>query len=114
MPHFLIDCSDSIFILHSEEEIIENVHRAARSTKLFNENDIKVRVNSFNKYTTGNKVEDFIHVFSHIMEGRSDEQKAILSKTIVQGLLLLLPTVPNIGANVIEFKNANYCNRNKI
>jgi 5-carboxymethyl-2-hydroxymuconate isomerase len=114
MPHFLVDCSESIFKLHSEEEVIEQVHLAAKSTELFNENDIKVRVTAFKKYTTGNKVEDFIHVFSHIMEGRSDEQKGNLSKTIVQELLSLFPTVPNIGANVIEFENANYCNRNKI
>lgn len=114
MPHFLVDCSASIFKLHPEEDIIKQVHLAARSTELFNENDIKVRVNSFKKYTTGNRTEDFIHVFSHIMEGRSDEQKAHLSKTIVQELLLLFPAVPNIGSNVIEFEYANYCNRNKL
>ena len=48
------------------------------------------------------------------MEGRSNEQKAGLSRKIVQGLTSLFPTVPNIGANVIEFENANYCNRNKL
>ena len=114
MPHFLVDCSESIFILHTEEEVIETVHLAAKSTELFNENDIKVRVNSFKKYSTGNKIEDFIHVFAHIMEGRSNEKKAELSRKIVQALTALLPTVPNIGANIIEFENANYCNRNKL
>ena len=114
MPHFLIDCSESIFILHSEEQIIEQVHLAAKSTELFNENDIKVRVNSFKKYSTGNKIENFIHVFANIMEGRSDEQKADLTKIIVQELTSMFPTVPNIGANIIEFENANYCNRNML
>ncbi len=112
MPHFLVDCSESIFKLHSEENIIEKVHLAAKSTELFNENDIKVRVNSFKKYSTGNKVEDFIHVFSHIMEGRTSEQKLNLSKNIVQVLTSMFPNVPNIGSNVIEFKNENYYNRN--
>ena len=114
MPHFLVDCSESIFILHTEEEIIEQVHLAAKSTELFNENDIKVRVNSFKKYSTGNKIEDFIHVFGNIMEGRSDEQKADLTKIIVQELTSMFPTVPNIGANIIEFEYANYCNRNML
>jgi len=114
MPHFFLYCSESIFKLHSEEEIIEKVHSASKSTELFNENDIKVRVNSFKKYSTGNKIEDFIHAFSHIMEGRNNEKKADLSRKIVQGLTSLFPTVPNIGANVIEFENANYCNRNKL
>ena len=114
MPHFLIDCSESIFVLHSEEQIIEQVHLAAKSTELFNENDIKVRVNSFKKYSTGNKIENFIHVFANIMEGRSNEQKADLTKKIVQELTSMFPTVPNIGANIIEFENANYCNRNML
>jgi 5-carboxymethyl-2-hydroxymuconate isomerase len=114
MPHFLVDCSESIFKFHSEEEIIEQVHSAAKSTELFNKNDIKVRVNSYDKYSTGNKIEDFIHVFSHIMEGRSNEQKSDLSRKIVKGLTSLFPSVPNIGANVIEFENANYFNRNML
>ena len=114
MPHFLIDCSETIFELHTEAEIIDKVHLAAKSTELFNENDIKVRVNSFKKYSTGNKIEDFIHVFAHIMEGRSSEQKLGLSKKIVQTLTSMFPNVPNIGANVIEFENENYYNRNML
>ncbi|NOY84519.1 MAG: 5-carboxymethyl-2-hydroxymuconate Delta-isomerase [Nitrospirae bacterium] len=114
MPHFLVDCSESIFEFHAEDKIIKQVHLAAKSTGLFDENDIKVRVNSFKKYSTGNKIEDFIHVFSHIMEGRSNEQKENLSRKIVQRLTSLFPAVPNIGSNVTEFRNADYCNRNRL
>lgn len=114
MPHFLVDCSESIFKLHTEEKVIEQVHLAAKSTELFNENDIKVRVSSFKKYSTGNKIEDFIHVFAHIMEGRSGDQQLDLSKKIVQTLTSIFPGVPNIGANVIELKNENYYNRNML
>lgn len=114
MPHFIVDCSESIFESHPEEKIIKQVHLAAKSTELFNEHDIKVRVNSFEKYSTGNKVENFIHVFSHIMEGRTHEQKLDLSKNIVKTLTSLFPDVPNIGSNVIEFKNDNYYNKNML
>ena len=114
MPHFVTDCSENIFKLHPEENIIENIHLAAKSTGLFSEHDIKVRVRSFKKYSTGNKIVDFIHVFAYIMEGRTDEQKLDLSKNIVQGLISIFPTVPNIGANIIEFENSNYFNRNML
>ena len=114
MPHFITDCSESIFKLRPEESIIENIHLAAKSTGLFSEHDIKVRVHSFNKYSTGNNAVDFIHVFAHIMEGRTDEQKLNLSKIIVQGLVSIFPTVPNIGTNIIEFENSNYFNRNML
>ena len=46
MPHFIIDCSKDILKLHSEDEIIKQVHLSAVSTKLFNRNDIKVRINA--------------------------------------------------------------------
>ena len=58
MPHFVIDCSESILDCHSEEQIIEQVHIVADSTKLFEEGDIKVRVNPFKKYAVGNKREN--------------------------------------------------------
>jgi 5-carboxymethyl-2-hydroxymuconate isomerase len=114
MPHFIIDCSKSILKLHSAEEIIEQVHISAVSTQLFNKNDVKVRVNFFEKYSTGDKKEDFIHVFANIMEGRSIEQKANLSKTIVKDLASMFPLVPNIGTNVIEFERATYFNKNML
>ena len=114
MPHFIIDCSESILKSHSEEEIIEQVHISAVSTKLFNKNDVKVRVNFFKKYSTGDKKEDFIHVFANIMEGRTIKQKANLSKTIVKDLAFMFPTVPNIGTNVIEFEKTTYFNKNML
>ncbi len=55
MPHFIIDCSENILKSHSQEEIIKQVHTSALSTKLFHKNDLKVRLNLFEKYTTGDK-----------------------------------------------------------
>ena len=114
MPHFIIDCSENILKSHSQDEIIKQVQISAISTKLFHKNDVKVRVNSFEKYLTGNKKEDFIHVFANIMEGRSIEQKLNLSKTIVNDLSLMFPSVPHIGTNVIEFERATYFNKNML
>ncbi|MCF6309334.1 MAG: 5-carboxymethyl-2-hydroxymuconate Delta-isomerase [Sulfurimonas sp.] len=114
MPHFIIDCSENILKLHSQEQIIDQVHISAVSTGLFNKNDVKVRVNFFQKYSTGDKKEDFIHVFANIMEGRTIEQKANLSKTIVKDLSSMFPLVPHIGTNVIEFERATYFNKNML
>ena len=114
MPHFIIDCSEGILKSHSEEEIIKQVHSSAISSELFHKNDVKVRVNFFKKYSTGDKKEDFIHVFANIMEGRTIEQKLNLSKTIVKDLASMFPLVPNIGTNVIEFEKASYFNKNML
>tara|TARA_B100000767_G_C19665787_1_gene493037 strand:- start:372 stop:716 length:345 start_codon:yes stop_codon:yes gene_type:complete len=111
MPHFVIDCSKSILKSHSEDYIIEQIHLVAKSTKLFAESDIKVRVNGFEKYLVGNKREDFIHVFAHIMQGRTTEQKAHLSKLMVTKLVSLFPEIMNIAININDFEKATYCNR---
>ncbi len=111
MPHFIVDCSQSILQSQTEEQINACVHRAANSTNLFDEGDIKVRVNPFTIYSVGNKRDAFIHVFASIMEGRSIEQRADLSRLIVSELVSMFPNVPNIAINVAEFERATYCNR---
>jgi 5-carboxymethyl-2-hydroxymuconate isomerase len=114
MPHFVVDCSQEILSTHSEQEIIVKLHMLANESKLFDENDIKVRVNSFTTYSVGNQKQNFIHVFSHIMQGRTTEQKAQLSKTFVTKLSEMFPQVSNIAMNVSEFEKATYCNKNII
>jgi 5-carboxymethyl-2-hydroxymuconate isomerase len=114
MPHFVVDCSESILSIHDENTINEQIHIVAASTKLFDERDIKVRVNPFKTYIVGNIKEDFIHVFSNIMEGRTTEQKAILSKNIVTKLAEMFPHISNIAINIRDFEKATYCNKNMI
>jgi 5-carboxymethyl-2-hydroxymuconate isomerase len=111
MPHFVVDCSESILSIYDENAINEQIHTVANSTGLFDESEIKVRVNPFQTYTVGNRKEDFIHVFSNIMEGRSTEQKAKLSRVIVERLAEMFPQVRNIAVNVREFEKATYCNK---
>jgi len=105
---------ESVLNLHNEEFIIEQVHLVVNATGLFKEGDIKVRLNPFQKYTVGNKREGFIHVFAHIMQGRTTEQKANLSKVVVSKLIALFPETPNIAMNVDDFEKATYCNRTMI
>lgn len=111
MPHFVMDCSESVLKSHDEEYIIEQIYLVANATGLFDANDIKVRLNPFKKFSVGNKCEDFIHVFAHIMQGRTTEQKANLSKQMVTKLVALFPDIPNVAMNVSDFEKATYCNR---
>ncbi len=114
MPHFILDCSESVLETHPEVEILKQVHLVVNSTKLFDEGDIKVRVNPFKTYLVGGKKDDFIHVFSYIMEGRSTEQKADLSKKVVQKLTSMFPKISKIAMNVYDFEKATYWNRDSL
>lgn len=114
MPHFILDCSENVLRRRTADEIMQEVFDAALSTGLFAGSEIKVRINPFTYYNNGNSLDDFIHVFSYIMEGRTDEQKGNLSKVIVTKLNALLPEVSVISINVQEFEKSNYFNKTMI
>lgn len=114
MPHFVIDCSENIIALKSPKEIIQKVYDTAESTALFDKGDIKVRINLFKYYNTGNSKNDFIHIFANIMEGRTVTQKSNLSKRIVRELKLMFPNIPIISINIRDFEKATYCNKTMV
>ena len=89
MPHFIIHCSKSILSQVSGEKLISEVHSAAFASNLFSKNgagQIKVRISAFEQSLIGGQQQDFIHVFAHIMEGRTEEQKNELSHLVVREL----------------------------
>ncbi|MCD0471954.1 5-carboxymethyl-2-hydroxymuconate Delta-isomerase [Flavobacterium sp. JAS] len=114
MPHFVIDCSENVIRLKSADDIMQEVFNAALSTELFIPSEIKVRINPFSYYNNGNSLNDFIHVFGYILEGRNTDQKAQLSKAIVSKLNATLPEVPVISINIKDFEKASYFNKSMI
>ncbi|KIQ22347.1 5-carboxymethyl-2-hydroxymuconate isomerase [Flavobacterium sp. MEB061] len=114
MPHFIIDCSENVIRMRSADEIMQEVFDAALSTDLFIASEIKVRINPFSYYNNGNSLDDFIHVFGYIMEGRNTDQKSKLSKAIVTKLNEILPEVPVISINIKDFEKASYFNKTMI
>ncbi|KUJ60896.1 5-carboxymethyl-2-hydroxymuconate isomerase [Flavobacteriaceae bacterium CRH] len=114
MPNFIIDCSENVIRLKSADEIMKEVFDSALETDLFTASEIKVRINPFSYYNNGNSLDDFIHVFAYIMEGRNTEQKNKISKGIVTKLAKILPEVPAITINIMDFEKATYFNKNMI
>jgi 5-carboxymethyl-2-hydroxymuconate isomerase len=111
MPHFVIDCSENIIQQKSPHEIMQAVYDVAEATGLFAVGDIKVRLSPYQYFQLGAGNTDFIHVFGNIMEGRTTEQKANLSKKIIQRLNELFPDLSNLSINIREFEKATYCNK---
>lgn len=111
MPHFIIDCSENIIQQKSPDEIMQPIYDAAEATGLFAVNDIKVRLRPFQYFKLGEDKKDFIHIFGNIMEGRSTEQKANLSKKIIERLNEMFPDISILSINIIEFEKATYKNK---
>lgn len=111
MPHFIIDCSENIIQQRSPDEIMQAVYDAAEGTGLFAENDIKVRLRPYEYFKLGEDKKDFIHIFGNIMEGRSTEQKADLSRKIIERLAEMFPDIAILSINIREFEKATYSNK---
>ena len=114
MPHFILDCSENILKLQEPRKVLEAVFETAFSTGLFDRDDIKVRLNPFKHSLVQSAEADFIHVFGNIMEGRTDAQKANLSKAIVTTLNSLFREVPIISINIRDFEKASYFNKSML
>jgi len=114
MPHFIIECSDNIFNQKTPEEIMQAVYDTADATGLFAKNDIKVRIKPYKYYKLGETKKDFLHIFGNVMEGRSTEQKANLSRKIIERLCQMLPDISILSINIREFEMATYCNKSLI
>lgn len=114
MPHFIIECSKNLFKKVSPEEVLREVYNSADSSNLFAKEGlggIKVRIKTYDDFLTVGTKDDFIHVFGNIMEGRTIEQRSMLSKVIVSKLKSLFPDVSIISMNIQEFEKASYSNR---
>ena len=114
MPHFIIDCSQDILQVQTADKIMRIVYEAADSTGLFADNDIKIRLRAFEHYMLGQGKTNFIHIFGYIMEGRSTEEKANLSRLIISRLSTLQINTSFLSVNISEFEAATYCNKSLI
>ena len=113
MPHFVIDCSESVLGLADPDELMRAVYAAAESTGLFARTGvggIKVRLRPYRHFVNVDAREHFVHVYADVMEGRTAEQKKDLSEKVVRTLKGLLPAVEIISINVRDFEKATYCN----
>ena len=111
MPHFIIDCSENVIQQKSPDEIMQAVYDVAEASGLFAANDIKVRLNPYQYFKLGKNKSDFIHVFGNIMEGRSTEQKANLSRKITERLNDLFPDISILSINIQDIDKATYSNK---
>ncbi|TKB50610.1 5-carboxymethyl-2-hydroxymuconate Delta-isomerase [Ferrimonas sediminicola] len=111
MPHFVIDCAQEVLEGRDQQAVLRALHQAALASGLFNEAAIKVRINSYATYLAGGSQDPFIHLFAHILDGRTADQRAELSKLMVAELTRLFPEVPKIAANVYEMSRQDYVSR---
>ena len=114
MPHFVMECSENVLTVLSSAQIMKTVNEVVLESELFDPKNIKVRIKSYADYISAGDNTDFLHVFAYIMQGRNAEQKSKLSHTVITRLKKVLPNVPIISMNVMEFEKDTYCNKDMV
>jgi len=111
MPHCIIDYSEDVAVEVEIDDLIEAVHRGAMDSGLFPEYDIKTRALAFERHRTGQTRDSFVHVAIHLLSGRSDEHKVMLSEGVLARIEPMLPRVVSVGVEIIDIHRASYRKR---
>src|SRR5690349_5840183 len=90
---------------------MQAVYEVAEASGLFAANDIKVRLRPYQYFKLGEGKQDFLHVFGNIMEGRSTDQKADLSRRVIERLNEMFTGISILSMNIREFEKATYSNK---
>ena len=108
MPHFIIECNKELSNKINLKLITQTVFDAALNSELFAKSNIKSRLRIFDESIVAGKELDFIHVWGYIREGRSDEQKRMLSEEIVNQIKKVSKDVFVVSSNIQELDKASY------
>ncbi|MEB3767827.1 5-carboxymethyl-2-hydroxymuconate Delta-isomerase [Acinetobacter sp. MD2] len=87
MPHLIVDYSRNIHNL-AQEKLLKHLNQALITTGLFKAADIKSRIHKSDVFVIGDNDESqaYIHSRLFILEGRTNEERALLSQTLLTAL----------------------------
>ncbi|MBN1664061.1 MAG: 5-carboxymethyl-2-hydroxymuconate Delta-isomerase [Deltaproteobacteria bacterium] len=118
MPHCIFEYTDNIKELPSWHSIFKKIHAVLLNTGEWQERDIKSRAIKHEKYFIGNGDIDqaFVTLSIQMIEGRSDELKARISKDALAVLVSFFPLSlaqlkTSITVQVIDIHKASYCRK---
>ena len=111
MPHCIIDYSQDIAGQLEIEALLDAVHRGAMESALFPEYDIKTRALGYAHHRTGQTRDSFVHVAIHLLSGRSDEQKSMLSECVLACIEPLVPQVVSVSVEIYDIHRESYRKR---
>ncbi|NRA66990.1 MAG: 5-carboxymethyl-2-hydroxymuconate isomerase [Pseudobacteriovorax sp.] len=112
MPHFIVHTTSKLVEGLDKHFLLDELFDAALKSNLFVKEDIKVRIDDFSEHLVGGcRNQDFVHVFSYIMEGRTAEQKQELMTAIMKKLEIFIPSDIPVAMNIYEFETFAYRKR---
>lgn len=108
MPHVIIELPSKLAHDAKVAALLDAVHATVSATSLFEIENIKTRVVTFNHYRLGTTNESFVHVQCRIHPGRSEQQKKTLSEAILSAVRVQALPVSIITVEVVEMDRVTY------
>ena len=107
MPHIVIEHSEDLPIL--PQALVEKVHLAVFDSGLFELSTIKTRAIAYQHYQLGEGKDGFIHISASIMQGRTVEQKQLLSEQLLNCLRTYCRRSYSLSVNISDMNPDIYC-----
>nr|WP_182028065.1 5-carboxymethyl-2-hydroxymuconate isomerase [Vibrio parahaemolyticus] len=106
MPHCIIEHSSSI----ESVDLNQKVFLGVLESKLFESDgsDIKVRSIAYENYQTGTTKDDFIHVTLRILSGRNEQDKLLLSNSVMSRLKSIQLVGASLTVEVVDIDRKSY------
>jgi 5-carboxymethyl-2-hydroxymuconate isomerase len=109
MPHII--CHYSAEPTAQIHNVIDALHRAAVASNLARSEDYKIRAQAFSDYSVGGARKSFFHVTTYMHVGRTMEQKAQFSESLLKALVGALPEFHSLSIDIRDMDRSAYRRR---
>ncbi|MBS9781821.1 MAG: 5-carboxymethyl-2-hydroxymuconate Delta-isomerase [Gammaproteobacteria bacterium] len=107
MPHVIIEYADALESQVSRENLLNTVHQTVEQSGLFNAIDIRTRTQSFDTFRLGVAQRNFLHITIKLLAGRTDEQKLMLTQSVLQAVQSLSLTDVLVSCECLDIHKAS-------
>lgn len=108
MPHCIVEYSQNLEQEVPPVDLLEAVKSACIATKLFFDEDIKLRSMPYKSFLTAGREDAFIHVTLRILAGRTIEQRKLLSQRVLESLTQFSLKDVSFTVEVSEMERETY------
>lgn len=108
MPHIVFEYSVDHTDAQAIKQLMDNCFDVCREFECINPKAIKLRAIPVELAYYGNGSESFIHARAHLLDGRTTERKAAISKAILDCTMMSLPHVETFSVEIVEMDKETY------
>ena len=111
MPHIVIEHSTEGHAHFDAAALMRALHDAAAGTGVVQAVDLKIRAVAYADYLVAGTRDGFCHVSLYLLEGRTPEQKAMLSEALRTAMVALLPQTKSLSVDIRDMDAVAYKKR---